>query len=176
MPAALLVHRLGKSFEAGFRDCRAKVVALRDIELDVSFGELASVVGPRGSGKTTLLRIIGGLLEPTAGSVFRSARVVFGSSWVDIRHDDEPDGPPAIFVCDDAFDDRPAADLERFFESLRRAGHAVLISDRSAEEPRRCGARILPMEGGRLIEPRFPKVLALRRSRIAEGVNRRRGY
>ena len=81
MPAALLVHRLGKSFEAGFRDCRAKVVALRDIELDLSFGELASVVGPHGSGKTTLLRIIGGLLEPTVGSVFRSAPVVFGSSF-----------------------------------------------------------------------------------------------
>ena len=39
--------------------------------IDVSFeeGEFTAIVGPSGSGKTTLLNIIGGLDDPTEGSV-----------------------------------------------------------------------------------------------------------
>jgi len=42
---------------------------LDGISLDVRRGEFFSVLGPSGCGKSTLLRIIGGLLEPTYGSV-----------------------------------------------------------------------------------------------------------
>jgi NitT/TauT family transport system ATP-binding protein len=45
------------------------VEAVRDLTFDLPRGQLACVVGPSGAGKTTLLRCIGGLLEPTAGSV-----------------------------------------------------------------------------------------------------------
>jgi len=45
------------------------VEALADITFDVGAGEFVCVVGPSGCGKTTLLRCIGGLLNPTAGSV-----------------------------------------------------------------------------------------------------------
>ena len=176
MQTAILVHRLGKSFEAGFGDCRANVVALSDVDLDVAFGELAVVVGSTGSGKTTLLRIVAGLLEPTAGSIFRSAPVVLGSRRVENpSHDDGTVKPPAILVCDDAFD-RPFSEVERFFDGARRAGHAVLASARSAEGPQRLGARIVTIERGRLVEPRAPVVVGRRQSRIAEGVDRRPGY
>lgn len=37
--------------------------------LDVPAGQFVSLVGPSGCGKSTLLRAVGGLLEPTAGSV-----------------------------------------------------------------------------------------------------------
>lgn len=43
--------------------------AVRDIGLDVGRGEFVSLIGPSGCGKSTLLRLIGNLLEPSAGTV-----------------------------------------------------------------------------------------------------------
>ena len=53
------VHHTGK----------IEVQALRGLNLDISSGELISIIGPSGSGKTTLLNIIGGLDKATAGTV-----------------------------------------------------------------------------------------------------------
>ena len=43
--------------------------ALRDVSLDVSAGTTVGLVGPNGSGKSTLLKTIGGILQPTTGTV-----------------------------------------------------------------------------------------------------------
>jgi NitT/TauT family transport system ATP-binding protein len=64
-PAHVAAERLTKTFENGARS----LTALADVNLTVGWGEFVSVIGPSGCGKTTLLRLIGGLLEPTAGSV-----------------------------------------------------------------------------------------------------------
>jgi NitT/TauT family transport system ATP-binding protein len=48
---------------------RGNVVALQDIDLTIEPGEFVSLIGPSGCGKSTLLRIIGDLVEPTAGTV-----------------------------------------------------------------------------------------------------------
>jgi NitT/TauT family transport system ATP-binding protein len=45
------------------------VVALEDIDLDIGPGEFVSLIGPSGCGKSTLLRIIGDLIQPSAGDV-----------------------------------------------------------------------------------------------------------
>jgi len=45
------------------------VHALKGINLKIEKGEFTVVVGPSGSGKTTLLNIIGGLDQPTEGTV-----------------------------------------------------------------------------------------------------------
>jgi ABC-type transport system involved in cytochrome c biogenesis ATPase subunit len=45
------------------------VIAVSEIDLAIESGEFVTVVGPSGCGKTTLLRAIGGLEEPTAGTV-----------------------------------------------------------------------------------------------------------
>ena len=42
---------------------------LKGITLDISKGEIVSIVGPSGAGKTTLLQIIGTLDKPDSGSV-----------------------------------------------------------------------------------------------------------
>jgi NitT/TauT family transport system ATP-binding protein len=52
-----------KSFAKG------NVTALSDIDLQLEAGEFVSLIGPSGCGKSTLLRVIGDLVEPTAGAV-----------------------------------------------------------------------------------------------------------
>jgi len=47
---------------------------LRDVSVGVATGEFASIMGPSGSGKSTLLYILGGLDNPTRGSVLMNGR------------------------------------------------------------------------------------------------------
>jgi len=58
------VEHVGKTYTTG-----NPVEALCDVNLTVNKGELVAVIGPSGCGKTTLLKLIGGLLEPTEGSI-----------------------------------------------------------------------------------------------------------
>lgn len=46
-----------------------KIEALKSVNLDIENGSFISIVGHSGSGKTTLLSILGGLTEPTQGTV-----------------------------------------------------------------------------------------------------------
>jgi NitT/TauT family transport system ATP-binding protein len=48
---------------------RGGVVALQAIDLDIRPGEFVSLIGPSGCGKSTLLRVVGDLVQPTAGTV-----------------------------------------------------------------------------------------------------------
>jgi putative ABC transport system ATP-binding protein len=45
----------------------APVYALRDVNLHISEGEFAAIMGPSGSGKSTLLSIIGAMNAPSQG-------------------------------------------------------------------------------------------------------------
>jgi NitT/TauT family transport system ATP-binding protein len=56
------VRGVTKSFRTG-------VTALQDIALEIEPGEFVSLIGPSGCGKSTLLRIIGDLVQPSAGQV-----------------------------------------------------------------------------------------------------------
>jgi sulfate transport system ATP-binding protein len=49
-------------------------VALDDVTVEVESGSLTALLGPSGSGKSTLLRVIAGLEQPDAGSVFISGK------------------------------------------------------------------------------------------------------
>jgi predicted ABC-type transport system involved in lysophospholipase L1 biosynthesis ATPase subunit len=47
----------------------AAVVALDAVDLEIVAGDSVALLGRSGSGKTTLLHVLGGLVEPTSGSV-----------------------------------------------------------------------------------------------------------
>jgi putative ABC transport system ATP-binding protein len=49
-----------------------RVLALRDVNLDITSGSFDAIMGASGSGKTTLIQLIAGLLTPTAGDVIVS--------------------------------------------------------------------------------------------------------
>ena len=71
MTSALLrVERLSRRFGG--------LLALREVDLDVSQGEIVGLIGPNGAGKTTLFRCIVGGLRPTSGMVRFDGRRVDG--------------------------------------------------------------------------------------------------
>lgn len=61
-----------------FQGKTGSVLAIRDVNLDVSMGEIVTLVGPSGCGKSTLLNIIAGLMPPTSGEVFYGGKPVTG--------------------------------------------------------------------------------------------------
>lgn len=65
--AVIEMHRLGKRYETAAHN--DDVWAVRGVTLSVFAGEITVLMGPSGSGKTTLLSMIGGLLNPTSGTL-----------------------------------------------------------------------------------------------------------
>ncbi len=67
---------------------RLGLQALKDINLDISKGEIFALLGPNGAGKTTLISIICGIVTPSSGKVtvdghdivtdYRAARAMIG--------------------------------------------------------------------------------------------------
>jgi len=68
---AIGVSAVSKVFPSGLE-------ALRAVSVDIQPGEFVSFVGPSGCGKSTLLKLVGGLLEPSAGEVTVGGRRVSG--------------------------------------------------------------------------------------------------
>lgn len=61
----ITVHALTKQFTNGGH----VVQALRDANLELRPGQLATIVGKSGSGKSTLLALLGALDRPTSGTI-----------------------------------------------------------------------------------------------------------
>ncbi len=53
-------------------------VLINDVSLEVSSGEIVTIVGPNGAGKTTLLRLLLGLLTPSSGTLVRRPKLRIG--------------------------------------------------------------------------------------------------
>ncbi len=59
------IKSLSKSYQVG----ATKILALKDINLELEKGNFYVVLGPSGSGKTTLLNIMGGIDSPDSGKI-----------------------------------------------------------------------------------------------------------
>jgi spermidine/putrescine transport system ATP-binding protein len=53
-----------------------KVVAVRNVNLEIEEGEFFSLLGPSGCGKTTTLRLIGGFEKPTSGEILLNGKII----------------------------------------------------------------------------------------------------
>src|SRR4051794_33459455 len=45
------------------------VVALNGVSLSVGRGEIIGLIGENGAGKSTLMKVLGGVIQPSAGSI-----------------------------------------------------------------------------------------------------------
>lgn len=59
-----------------FRQGPVTLTVLEDLDFEVRAGERVAVVGASGSGKTTLLQLLGGLDDPTAGTVTMAGQLL----------------------------------------------------------------------------------------------------
>ncbi|WP_372782262.1 ABC transporter ATP-binding protein [Phenylobacterium sp.] len=75
------IKGLSKTYAGGFQ-------ALKNVDLEISKGEIFALLGPNGAGKTTLIGITCGIVNPTSGTVtadghdiirdYRAARAKIG--------------------------------------------------------------------------------------------------
>lgn len=74
--AIITIKNLVKNYDGEGLEVRA----LRGVDLSVERGEFTAIAGPSGSGKTTLLNLIGGLDNPTAGTLTVAEKDLNGMS------------------------------------------------------------------------------------------------
>jgi NitT/TauT family transport system ATP-binding protein len=69
-----------RNVTAGYENRRAKtrLIALRDVSLDVRKGEFLAIVGPSGCGKSTFVNMIAGFLKPLEGEMLVDGAQVAG--------------------------------------------------------------------------------------------------
>lgn len=77
-PDAIRVAHVGKRL--------GKVPILRDVSLNVAYGDIVGIIGSNGSGKTLLLRLLCGLAYPTTGTIMIDRHVLRPGLWGTMAH------------------------------------------------------------------------------------------
>ena len=107
-----------------YRYPQQATLALEDVNLSLTRGEIVGLLGPNGSGKSTLINLLNGLRAPQAGSVRRIG-----------------DPPPAVAWVPQEYAFYPAAHLSREPALLRIAARRVAARARRTHRPGRQGLR-----------------------------------
>lgn len=72
------LKNIKKEYDNGF-------VALKNINLHCTEGEITALIGPSGCGKTTLMKLLNRLNTPTSGSIFINAKDISKTNPVELR-------------------------------------------------------------------------------------------
>ena len=75
-PPAIVLRDVQKVYE----NAAGKFVALKSIDMQLSYGQFISIVGKSGCGKSTLLNMITGIDHPTAGEVIVGGEHIYEMS------------------------------------------------------------------------------------------------
>lgn len=115
---------------------------LKGIDLEVSKGEILSVVGASGAGKTTLLQILGTLSTPDEGTLEIAGTTVFGEKGRSLKGDALASfrGKSIGFVFQ-------AHHLLPEFTALENVMIPALIAGRRTSEARSAAMRLLELTG-----------------------------
>lgn len=60
-----------------YKQAKSTLEVLKNVDIQISTGEVVAIVGPSGAGKSTLLHIVGGLDEPTGGDVLLDGENIY---------------------------------------------------------------------------------------------------
>ena len=71
MTNILSISHLNKTYQSSFQ-------ALKDINLEISKGEIFALLGQNGAGKTTLISIICGIVSPSSGRILVDGKDIIG--------------------------------------------------------------------------------------------------
>ncbi|HEY7002714.1 MAG TPA: ATP-binding cassette domain-containing protein [Gaiellaceae bacterium] len=148
------VRGVGMSYGEGARE----TIVLAGLDASFSAGRLTAVTGPSGSGKTTLLHLLGGLLDPSAGTV-----VVLGRPLASLGREERAElrRDALAFVAQD-----PA--LTPFLSARENVEVALALRELGAEEARRRALDALALVGlAERAEQRVGRLSAGERQRVA---------
>jgi len=78
MEALVKVNGVHKYFTRGSE----RIDVLKGVNLEIPKGDFLALMGPSGSGKTSLLNLMGGLDQPSAGTIEVGDILLYGSSTI----------------------------------------------------------------------------------------------
>ena len=101
---------------------------LKGVSMQLSRGEVVSLLGPSGSGKTTLLRAVAGLEQPHRGSIRIDGQAVFdGAATLDVPAERRNLG--LVFQSYALWPHKTVFDNVAYGLTLRKAGHQAIAEN-----------------------------------------------